>query len=290
MLSNPARGNQEYTRIAGFAGIARIICAAMLLQGGPVLAHPGAEDQLAYLTQRIEAEPDNQSLLIQRGAVYSIEGRFEAALSDLRQAETLGNPLAVAYQLGVLYYRKGDFASARQYFDITLKADPHHAQSLEYRARVLRDAGEHEAAIEDLTLFFALTPNPNPGHFLSAARMLGESGGGESQFSEQGIAAAIEMLDRGMNQLGLTPQLQHYAIELELQRNNPAAAIARQESLEPMLGASPDWQVRMGELQLAAGNENEASAYFEAAVRQLEKLRQTPARQRLAGRAAAQIR
>jgi len=86
----PAPGNKELARIAGIAGIAKIIFAAMLLLSGPVGAHPGAEDQLAYLTQKLEAEPGNQSLLIQRGAVYSIEGRFDAALAVRARAPSTG--------------------------------------------------------------------------------------------------------------------------------------------------------------------------------------------------------
>lgn len=267
--------------MTGLLMVARIV--AMLSVSTSLGAHPGAEQQLIYLGEKIGVEPDKQVLYIRRGAVYSIEDQFELALADFRQAETLGNPLAVAFELGALYYRKGDFETARSYFDKRLNATPNHPPSLEYRARVLRDAGEYDAALADLTAYFALVAQPNPGHFVSAAKMLSD------QNQAQGITAALAVLDQGMDQLGLTPQLQHYAIELELRRKQTEAAIARLASLEPVLGQSPEWKVRMGELLLAEGETDLAEAQFKAALSLLETLKKTPAHQRLNERAAALI-
>jgi predicted Zn-dependent protease len=89
------------------------------------------------------------------------------------------------------------------------------------------------------------------------------------------------MLDRGMERLGVIPQLQQYAIALELERKNTAQAIDRLEALEPSLGESPGWKVDMGELLILAGRPAEASQLFDEAFAQLETLRKTVARQRL---------
>ncbi len=251
------------------------------------------------LNQEIAQNPCSQVLHVQRGSVWSVEGHFEDALADFQMAESLGDPLAVAFELGVLFYRKGDFVTARQYFDTTLDALPDHAPSLEYRARVLRDAGEFEAATADLTHFLTLTTRPNPGHYIAAARLLQEQNaelselselGGLGDLGDRGVEAALNMLDKGMDQLGLIPQLQQYAVNLELGRGHLEAAISRQESLRAMLGSTPQWNLRIAELLSIAGEPERSLAFCDFALTQLQTLKKTPANLRLQEQALAMIR
>lgn len=250
------------------------LCLLFLWPASIGYAHPGAHDKLVYINRQLKEKPNDQQLYIQRGATYSNDGQFDNALADFRKAETLGNPLAVAFELGVLHYRQGKFEQARTYFDAWLQRSPTHAPALEHRARLLRDAGDFEASLADYNALFALQQRSDPGNYISAAKMLAE-------LDDEGLAAAIDMLDSGMQQLGLAPQLQRYAIELELKRQHTANAIARLASLEPVLGKSPDWKTDMGELLLLAGKKAEAQKLFSAATIQLTTLRKTPARQRL---------
>ncbi len=251
-----------------------ILCLSSLLVASGGHSHPGAHAKLDYLNRQLEQQPDNQALYIQRGATYSNDGQLDLALADLHFAETLGNPLAVAFELGVLRYRQGKFDKARVYFDRWLKNSPQHIPALEYRARLLRDAGDYQASLADYKALFALQPNSGPGNYIAAAKMLAAQ-------SDTGLAAAIDILDQGIQRLGLTPPLQRYAIKLELQRQQTANAIARLGSLEPMLGKSPDWKTDMGELLLLTGNVAEAQDLFNTAATQLTRLRKTPARQKL---------
>jgi tetratricopeptide (TPR) repeat protein len=237
-------------------------------------AHPSAQHTLEVLSESIKARPNEQKLYIKRGSAYSNDGQLKLALADFRKAESLGEPLAVAFRQGVLHYRMKEFEAARGYFDSFLKHVPSHAQSLEYRARLLRDAGEHEAALADFNAYFALQKQPNPGGYVSSAKMLAGLRG-------EGVSSALAMLDEGMERLGVIPQLQRYAIELELERKNSAGAIIRLETLEPAMGESPDWKVEMGELLLLAGKPAEAQRRFDEASAQLKTLRTTVARQRL---------
>ena len=262
--------------------VAWAIFCALVVTVGTVDAHPGAENKILLLNDKIVQNPGSQMLHVQRGSVWSVEGHFEEALADFQMAESLGDPLAVAFELGVLFYRKGDFVTAKAYFDTTLEALPGHAPSLEYRARVLRDAGEYEAATVDLTRFLSLTARPNPGHYIAAARLLLEQNDG---FDDRGVEAALNMLDKGMDQLGLIPQLQKYAVELELKfesrQNHLESAVGRHESLRAMLGNTPQWNLRMAELLSIAGEVENSRAYCDYALTRLETLKKTPANLRL---------
>ena len=257
--------------------IVAIVLVALPLVAG---AHPSAQSTLEMLSDAIRAHPESQPLYIQRGAAYSNDGQLELALADLLKAETLGDPVLAAFDQGVLHYRLEEYEAARGYFDVFLEYRPGHMASLEYRARVLRAAGDHAAALADFNAYFALQSQPNPGDYVSAAEMLRGLDG-------EGIAPALAMLDQGMERLGVIVQLQRYAIALELERGSVAGAIDRLESLEPALGASPDWKIDMGELLLRADRPDEAHRYFEAASAQLATLRRTTARQALLERLQA---
>lgn len=241
-------------------------------------AHPGVEQALRYFDQQIEQSPREQALYVQRGIVYSNDGEYEKAKVDFTRAEELGDPVLVGFDLGVLHYRMGDFAASRRYFDAWLQRFPDHAAGLEYRARLLRDAGDHDGAIADFKRVFALQPRPNPGDYISVAQMLESRG-------DAGVAEALGVLDQANAMLGVTPQIQRKAITLELRRKQPERAIARMRELESTLGESPDWKVEMGELMLASGRREEAQACFRKALDQLGSLRLTPARQQLMRRA-----
>jgi len=251
------------------------LCLLVLLSGQrPLLAHPGADVALEYFTREILARPGDQSLYIQRGIIYSSDGQFSMAKADFKRAEQLGNPVLVACNLGVLHYRTGDFAAARRSFDEFLLQYPDHAPCLEYRARLLRDTGDYPAAVADFRRLFELQERPDPGHYISVAQMLRASG-------PEGIDRALAIIDEGTEKLGITPQLQDYAIALELARQRPDRALVRLFALEPMLGNSPDWKVDMGDLMLQLGQTEGAVRQLAAAAAQLETLRKTPARQAL---------
>lgn len=247
------------------------LCLFMLVGGQYPAAHPGAHSAIQHFSRQIEADPDKQAPYIQRGIAYSSDGKYEKALADFRIATQLGEPVVVSFDLGVLHYRMGEMDAARHYFDEYLQRFPNHAACLEYRARLLRDTGDYAASIKDFNRVFELQERPNPGHFISVAEMLHSSGG-------QGTLEALNILDAGNQKLGLTPQLQQYAIQLELQRNRPDMAVMRMHSLGPMLEDSPDWKVEMAALMLQAGQQKQARDLLDTASGQLESLRKTPAR------------
>ena len=236
-----------------------------------LLAHPGASTTIEYFSHQIEHRPDQQALYIQRGIAYSADGQYDLALSDFNRAESLGDPVLVSFDLGVLYYRQGHLETSLNYFNSYLQRFPNHGRGLEYRARVLRDRGDFEGSVADFRRVFELEKQPNPGHYISVANMLSADGAA-------GIEEALTVLDEGNRKLGITPQLQYRAIDLEKARNRPDLAIKRMGELQDVLGDSPDWKVGLAELYLDAQQSSRAEALLDEAESQLASLRRTPAR------------
>lgn len=236
-------------------------------------------ETVAELSERIRKEPSDQALFLERGIAYSSDGKVELAFADFRKAEALGEPDFVAFDLGVLFYRTGEFAAARAALTRCLARFPAHALALDYRARAAREAGDSPAALADFEALFALVQGVNPGHYVSAADLLLALPG-------EGAPAALAVLDRGMHQLGVIPQLQQRAIALERERGTFGAALLRHDTLAEQFARSPDWRATRAELLFAVGRHTEARSELNTAAAALAELRATPARAELAAKIA----
>ncbi|MFU8763014.1 MAG: tetratricopeptide repeat protein [Haliea sp.] len=254
-----------------------ILCLSLLLAVQAV-AHPGHDEQLAAVNEAMAAAPDEQSLYLQRGTIYAEIGHYPEALQDFNRARELGPEEMVDFAESVMHYRKGDRGTAARLVDKHISRFPNDPGGYEHRALIAREDGNHAQALADLRTYFTLRERPNPGLYVSAARMLHQDGR---------TGDAIAVLDLGLEQLGTIPQLQRYAIELELQQSQPEAAIRRMESLRGPLRDSTSWKLDMVDLLLAAGRKDEATTLLQAAREQLQDQHATPARKVLEDRAAA---
>ena len=240
-----------------------------------IAAHPLSHHQLERLDERLEEDPDSQYLYIQRGITFMENQQGEQALAQFHHAETLGDPLNVAMALGIFYYRQQDFDTSRQYFDRFIAANPHQLSAIEYRGRMLNDAGETEAALQDYLHFLKFADAPDPGRYIAAADIM-------LQLPEYGYQSALAVLDQGLAKNSQSSQLQRYAIKLELQQDNIAGAISRLNALPEKIRNTPDWKYETGLLHQQLGEKDVAREYFNTALKQLETLKPTGARRKLA--------
>ncbi|MEH6569108.1 MAG: tetratricopeptide repeat protein [Halioglobus sp.] len=253
---------------------ALLLWAVLLTQAGPTFAHSGDQVSIDRLTQVIVAHPEQQSLFIKRGAIYSHAGRWQLAESDFQRAYRLGDPREVSFELGLMRFRQGKYPQAQTQFSLYLSIHPGAAEALLFRARAAQAAGAPQMALADFQTYFTLVEQPHPGDVRAAAMLM-------AQGPDPELAAALALIDRIMANAGLQPQLQRYAITLELQRGEFLAALRRCAQMEASLGGSPEWQVEMAELLLQTHRHDEATAMLEQAQLQLEGLKITPARQAL---------
>jgi tetratricopeptide (TPR) repeat protein len=246
-----------------------LLLCVLYVHNGNAFAHAGHDEQLLRINRAIEQQPDDQALYIRRGSIYSENRQFDDAIANFEHAEQLGPAVLVAFERGILYYRMGDFERATEYFDQYLEQFPQAAHGYEYRAWAARDTGNYQQAIADLNSYFDLLEAPHPGNYIAAANMLHDM---------QQTGQALQLLDKGMEKIGLTPQLQRRAIELELERGQVSNAIARQDSLRKPLNANPLWKLQMAELLLQDNRDEEARKMAQQAETELLELRPTPAR------------
>ena len=248
-----------------------LLLLALLTQVGPGAAHSGDRVSIDRLTQAVAAYPEQQSLYIKRGGIYSHARNWPLAERDFQRAYRLGDPREVSYELGLMRYRQGDYRQAQVEFSLYVSLYPRAATALLYRARAAQAAGAPKKALADFKTYFTLVKQPHPGDLLAAAMLMVKG-------PEPAVGSALALIDGGIANAGGQPQLQRYAIQLELQRGDLSAALRRCAQMESSLGGSPEWQVEMAELLLQANRHNEAAAMLRQAQLQLEGLRNTPAR------------
>lgn len=234
-------------------------------------AHAGDHRTLAELDAIIEESPAEAALLVARGALYSRVGQWDKAERDLRLAETLGSKEDVAFEFGQLYFRRGDYQKALGYIDSYIGANPNYPPAFLLRARAAGEAKQFDLANESYDTYFSLSPDPQPGEYLAAARLLAST-------KPAGINSALALLDMAISKLGLNPQLQRYAMQLELRRDNTEGALDRWYSLEDQLGETPEWGITLARLLILADNVDEAGRVVQTVKGRLVRLRQTPAR------------
>ncbi|MES2685070.1 MAG: tetratricopeptide repeat protein [Pseudomonadota bacterium] len=239
----------------------------------------GLPERLVLLGERIAAAPADQGLYLRRALVYSDTGEFKLALADVDTAAQFGEVANTYFVRAIILYRLGQFAQALPLLNQFIKANPGHAEATMYRARVQRDAGQHEAALADYRRYFSLQARAEPGDYLTAARLMVElAGQGRKGYSRH---AALAFLDARIQQLGNAPQLQRYAIEIEQQGCRSSEAVARLEQLHANARRAPQWHLHMAEQQLLLARTEAASASLADAKRLLDARRPSADRAQL---------
>jgi tetratricopeptide (TPR) repeat protein len=258
-----------------------VILFSILLFPQDGMAHAALSNKLKRLDGLIAHNPVDSELLIARAQVFSDQGDYERARLDLDLADMLGGTQKSTFTRAVMLYRMGYLEKSRLQLNRTLDAYPHNMEALEYRARVHRDLGSNSAAIADFRALIEAQDNTNPGYYLAAAKLMVTNDGG--------IEEALILLDGGMLRLGVIPQLQSYAVTLELRRGHTEAAINRNLSLRLILNDSPDWKVETAHMYTLHNQPDVALDYYRQAQLQLSYLRPTRARQELAASVEASI-
>ena len=80
-----------------------------LLLGSSIFAHGPVHELIIEYTEKIEQDPQNAQLYLQRGEYYRVDENFDAAYADFSKAEMLDPSLHlnVRFHLGHLFSEHG---------------------------------------------------------------------------------------------------------------------------------------------------------------------------------------
>lgn len=228
-------------------------------------AHEGLHEQIVAITTRIKRDPKNAALYLQRGELYRLHREWARAAADYDRAARLKPSLTIVdLGRGKMLLEARRFQQAKFVLDRFLRQQPHYAEGLVTRGRVLARIGARFEAANDFTAALALAPVPEPELYLERAQVLA----GDERY----IQEALRGLNDGIKQLGPVVTLELAAIDLELRENNYDAALTRLEVITAQSERKETWLVRRGEILRAAGRYDEARKAFSAAIVAIESL------------------
>ncbi|HKR67092.1 MAG TPA: tetratricopeptide repeat protein [Thermoanaerobaculia bacterium] len=231
------------------------LCVAL-----PLFAHEGLHEQLAELTRRIAAQPQDAVLYLKRGELYRLHHEWDLAARDYEAARRLQPSLqGVDLALGMMLTDSGRAKAAlvplrryaKQHAD-DFRGRIALARALVASGRAAEAAGEFEAAVK-------LTEAPDPDLLVESARALSAAGRTRD---------ALALLDRLPNVIAL----QLAAIDLELASRNYDGALRRIDAAAASAVRKESWLARRGDVLVAAKREDEARAAYRAALDAIESL------------------
>jgi tetratricopeptide (TPR) repeat protein len=182
-------------------------------------AHGDLEVRIEAISHMLATNSSAPDLYFRRAELYRLHEQLMLALADYQRVLEL-SPTNDAARLGMsgALLKAGKPLEARAMVEIVLRKQPANPEARLARARIMTSLGEKWEAVADYSKALSAVSSPTPEIYLERAALLAESG----DFKE-----ALAGLDDGVKRLGHVPPLELRAVELELCRNCPDAALDR---------------------------------------------------------------
>lgn len=112
------------------------------------------------LKKSIDAKPDYAQALFELAMVYSRTGQTDEAIASMIKTKNLyPQDIGVAFQLGLLYYKKSDWNSAKAEFERAILIDQNYSNARYFLGLVYDQLGNKPAAIEQFEKVLASNPD-----------------------------------------------------------------------------------------------------------------------------------
>jgi len=245
-----------------------LFCAAILICFANVenlFAHGELLIRIADVTKKIKESTNNNALLyLERGELHREDKDWIAASSDYDRAAQLNPKLdSVDFCRAKMLEDSGQLAAARDLLNKILSRSPKDGEAYIVRAHVFVKLGQHHLAVADFRRGLESMLEPQPEHFLQLAQSL---------IILDKRDEALSALDDGNRKLGTNVILQRYALDLELERKNFSAALARLDSIIEREPRKETWFAQRGDILIASGKPEEARKSFQASLKAVQAL------------------
>ena len=247
---------------------ASIVAALAVLLSAPQLAYAHADLnlQIEQLSAEILQRGSVAELYLKRAELHRRHSDWAAALADYERVRELNPRHAdIDYFQAKMWLEANRPNQAKALIERFLSQQPQHRNALLVHARVLKDLGHYRAAARTLQQVINLSQQPRPDLFLEHAQTLASIG-------PTSLAQSLQVIEAAILRFGPLVSLLDYAIDLELQRKNPVAALDWWARLPNPLKQMPFWLARKAELLSKATQPKAACAVYDQARAALSKL------------------
>jgi predicted Zn-dependent protease len=244
----------------------RRLLPLLLLLGGPQAhGHGDVHEAIADLSLKLQANPQDVRLLVERAALYTADNHLEEALADVMAAASHEPANAAAMALrGAILFRMNRYSDAKIQQEACLKLHPANARVRFDYCQTLAALEQHDDALRELDALIAATPSPSPDVLMMRIRV---AEGRDAQGPAQALAWLQTMLAKHP-----LPVLQDEALRLEIKLGHTADAMRRMDALISQSPRPEFLLVRKAELLKAAKDNLGAKSATAAAEEAIAKL------------------
>jgi tetratricopeptide (TPR) repeat protein len=225
-----------------------------------ILAHPGIHEQVEQLNERLKKQPTYQ-LYAQRAHLYFESGQIDLAFKDLEIASKMGPKEPLLFEYGNVYLAKNQYEKALKHFNQFIKFNNKLPEVFLARAKALQQLGRSEEAIEDIKHSLQMHPSPHPGLYIEAANLAALN-------KKDPLESALNLLDEGIQKIGVQGQLQERVIELLMNQNRQPEALARMVLLGKERNHNIFWRHDYALLLVKSDKSTEAQAELKRALKE----------------------
>jgi predicted Zn-dependent protease len=268
-----------------------LLTSAIILLASETFAHGDIHHRIEGLGKQLAKSPEDTTLLIERGRLYIDAHQNRQAKRDFNKTLKLTpQNTAVYYYLAQANVDAKENSEALKNIDIFLQQenqDAPRARGLALRGDILRVSGKPAEAANAYAESLQLKKTEAlPDDYVRLADTYLEA-------DASNTTQALQVLDQGITQLGNLQALQQRAIDIELQSNQPQAAVKRIDQLISQNKPSPYLLLEKGKILKSMGELPKANETFKTAVAVIDEMspirRNTPAIQNVQADIAVQM-
>lgn len=183
--------NNIKTVFVGFLGILLFLpvipaagAQSSFVRGEELFMQNRPQDALPYLEAAVSEDPAHVQAFLYLGIIHLQLNRLDdAAAVYTRILPRAGAETArITFNLGNIYFLKGDYLRARQYFSQAIEANPSFSAAFLNRANTLTRNGDLAEAVRDYETYISLEPgSPQRGQVLRLISFIRDEFAAEEQ-------------------------------------------------------------------------------------------------------------
>lgn len=237
-----------------------IFITAWMMDVAAAHAHEHVNVQVVRLDAKIQKNPQDVTLYLERALLLRREGQYARALADLAQAQKLDpQRREIVLEKGLTLYAKGEARAAEALISEYLASGLPSAKAFEVRGAIREQRKQFVEARDDYAN--ALKLRPDPDLFLARGRMDEALGHGED---------AVRGYEEGLRLLSGAVVLRLALVRVEHKQGHYDRAIAAIDEILPSLVFKADWLLLRAEQHAAAARPAKARQDREEALREAE--------------------
>ena len=234
----------------------------------PAAAHDPGLDEIDRITTQIARTGEQAALYAKRARVYQNNQMWQEAMSDFDRAAELDlKNLDYDLDRAQLSFEAGEFLRALDFINLYLLRHDSSNEAMLIRARSYRALGQYQQSVESYRLALVelsdFGSSPMPEWYIEFADTWLLTGEKQN---------ALQVLQQGINQLGVLGVFQLKAAELEVDLEFYDSALARIDQLLAQAQRKDLWLTRRADILSKAGREEEAQRTYEQAYIALQGL------------------